>query len=48
MAFEDVRDDWVAEIGPYLNEVDLVRRLRDEATLALDTVRFERLYELDG
>jgi hypothetical protein len=44
--FEDIRDQLADEVGSYLNEVELVRQLRDEATIVLDTMRFEQLYEL--
>ncbi|MEL7361419.1 MAG: peptidyl-prolyl cis-trans isomerase [Bacteroidota bacterium] len=42
--FEDARDAMLEEIGPFLNEVALTRDLRENATLRLDTTRFEELY----
>lgn len=46
ISFEAARDTLAEGIGPYLNEIALVRQLRAEADLRLDTARFEALYDL--
>ncbi|MEM6782411.1 MAG: peptidylprolyl isomerase [Bacteroidota bacterium] len=46
--FEELRDTVIEGVGPFLNEVALVRTLRAQAALRLDTTRFEALYHAIG